>query len=148
MIVKMNDKIREIRESEGSITRPEKAAAIFSAILNAESEVDRDKEHFWALGLNTRNNIKYIDLVSLGTLFASFVHPRELYRLAVKEAVANIIAIHNHPSGDPEPSEEDKSITKRIVEAGKILGIQLIDHVIITTDPETFVSLKQEGHIL
>jgi len=147
MIIKTNNKIREISGTKGEISHPEKAAAIFSTILNAESEVDRDKEHFWALGLNTRNNIKYIDLVSLGTLFASLVHPRELYRLAVKEAVASIIAIHNHPSGDPEPSEEDKSITKRIVEAGKILGIQLLDHVIVTTNSNNFISFKQKGYI-
>ena len=135
MIIKINEKIREIQKTEGTVARPENIAAIFSAILNSESELDQDKEHFWILGLNIRNNIKYIDLVSLGTLFASLVHPREVYRLAVREAVASIIAIHNHPSGDPEPSEEDKSITKRIVEAGKILGIKLVDHVIVTTIP-------------
>ncbi len=147
MIIKINEKIREIQKTEGTVARPENIAAIFSAILNSESELDQDKEHFWILGLNIRNNIKYIDLVSLGTLFASLVHPREVYRLAVREAVASIIAIHNHPSGDPEPSEEDKSITKRIVEAGKILGIKLVDHVIVTTNPANFVSFKLIGDI-
>ena len=83
------------------------------------------------MGLNAKNNIQDIELVSLGTLHSSLVHPRETFRLAVMKGVASLILVHNHPSGDPEPSEDDIDITKRLVEGGKILGIQVIDHIII-----------------
>ncbi len=125
-------------------------AEVFGAVLNTESEVDRDKEHFWIVGLNTRNNIKYIELVSLGTLNASLVHPREVYRMAIMKASSSIIIVHNHPSGDPEPSEEDGKITARLANAGNIIGIQLLDHVVIGVPQQNgieFKSFKELGLI-
>ena len=100
---------------------------------------DYRKEHFYLISLNTRNNS--IAEVSVGSLNESVVHPREVFSEAIKNNAASVIFAHNHPSGDPEPSQEDLIITKRLVEAGKILGIEVLDHVIITKN--TFISLKK-----
>ena len=118
-------------KEKGAIRCSQDVAKIFRAILAAESEVDRDKEHFWSVGLTTINNIKYIELVSLGVLNMNFVHPREVFRLAILKAVDSIIVCHNHPSGAVQPSPQDEQITTQLVEAGKIIGITVIDHIII-----------------
>jgi len=115
-----------------------------SEILELGNEVDRDKEHFWIIGLNTKNAVKFIDLVSLGTLSASIVRPREVFRLAVMKGTASIIAGRNQPNGDPAPSSEDVAVTERLKEAGDILGITLLDHVIVGYSGR-FVSLKDNG---
>ena len=125
------------------ITSPNAAARIMTTILQTESEIDKDKEHFWVIGLNTQNIIKYIELVSLGCLNKNLVHPREIYRLAISQGVSSIIGIHNHPSGSVEESNEDVALTTQLIEAGKILGIELLDHIIIGgNEPDNFKSLK------
>jgi len=135
----------QFKERKHEITDPVSVAGILQSILKTESLIDRDKEHFWTVGLNTRNVVKYIDLTSLGTLNASLVHPREVFRLAVMKGMANIILGHNHPSGSIEPSEEDQRITRRLVEAGRILGIEVLDHVIIGNNHH--LSFKAQGLI-
>lgn len=90
-----------------------------------------DREHFWSLALNTKNQLLRMVEVSVGSLNASIVHPRELYRDAVKVSAASIVVVHNHPSGDPTPSGADIQLTRRLVKAGDVLGIELLDHVII-----------------
>ena len=90
------------------------------------------KENFVVLYLNSRNELLNKETISVGTLNASLVHPREVFEPAVRIFAAQIILAHNHPSGNPEPSEDDLDLTKRMVEAGKILGIEVIDHVIIS----------------
>lgn len=116
---------------------------IFKAVLKAESEIDQNKEHFWVMGLNTKNTIIYIDLVSLGSLNSSIAHPREIFRIACIKGVNAIVTVHNHPSGDPEPSRDDIALTKRLKESGEILGIKLLDHVIIgKTTHFSFVDQK------
>ena len=104
------------------------------------------KEKFWVVGLNVRKCIVYIELVALGTLNVCPVQAREVYRFAIKKAVSDIIVVHSHPSGDPEPSEDDIAITKRLHEAGKILGIELVDHIIVTHGP-AFISFKAQGKL-
>lgn len=104
---------------------------------------DHKKEHFVVFYLDTRNQEIQREIISVGTLNANLVHPREVFESAIKNNTAQILVAHNHPSGDPEPSEDDKLITKRLVEAGKILGIEVIDHVIIAKNG--FVSLKEKG---
>jgi len=89
------------------------------------------KEHFVILYLNTRNDL-IVNNVSIGTLNASLVHPREVFKGAIRSHAAQVIIAHNHPSGNTEPSEDDLTLTKRLVKAGKILGIEVVDHVIIT----------------
>jgi len=109
-------------------------AELLRGILAADSEIDQDKEHVWVLGLTRRNSVKYLELVSLGTLEASLMHPREIYRMAILKGVSSIIVGHNHPSGNLNPSQEDTTITKQLSEAGRIVGIKLLDHVIVTKE--------------
>ncbi|TNJ67675.1 JAB domain-containing protein [Paenibacillus hemerocallicola] len=101
------------------------------------------KEHFVCLFLNTKNHVIGQETLSIGSLNASIVHPREVFLAAIKRSSASIICVHNHPSGDPTPSPEDIEITRRLVEAGSVIGIEVLDHVIIG-DLES-VSLKELG---
>jgi len=93
---------------------------------------DKSREHLAALYLNARNEMVYKKHLFVGTLNANLVHPREIFEHALIGNAASVILVHNHPSGDPEPSEDDLTITKRIIEAGKIMGIDVLDHIIIT----------------
>jgi DNA repair protein RadC len=93
---------------------------------------DKRREHLMAIYLNARNEMIYKKPMFIGTLNASIVHPREIFALALEKNAASVIIVHNHPSGNREPSEDDIRITKRVAEAGKIMGIELLDHVIIT----------------
>jgi len=89
------------------------------------------KEHFVALLLNARHEMQRRETVSIGSLNASIVHPREVFQPAILHSAASIVLVHNHPSGDPEPSEEDLSITRRLVQVGDLVGIAVLDHVIV-----------------
>src|SRR5882672_5446015 len=89
------------------------------------------REHFVVLLLNARHEVEAVETISIGSLNASIVHPREVFLPAVLASAASIVLTHNHPSGDPEPSEEDLSITRRLVQAGELLGIGVLDHVIV-----------------
>ncbi|MHC2203758.1 RadC family protein [Paenibacillus sp. PvR053] len=101
------------------------------------------KEHFVCLFLNTKNHVIGQETLSMGSLNASIVHPREVFRAAIKRSSASIVCAHNHPSGDPTPSPEDVQITKRLVQAGDIVGIDVLDHIVI--GDQRFVSLKELG---
>ncbi|QNG61829.1 DNA repair protein RadC [Bacillus sp. PAMC26568] len=103
------------------------------------------QEHFVCLYLNTKNQVLHKQTVFIGSLNASIVHPREVYKEALKRSAASIICIHNHPSGDPSPSREDIEVTKRLTECGKMLGIELLDHLII--GEQKYVSLKEKGYL-
>jgi DNA repair protein RadC len=103
------------------------------------------KEHFVCLFLNTKNHVIGQETLSMGSLNASIVHPREVFRAAIKRSSASIICVHNHPSGDPTPSPEDIQLTHRLVEAGSIIGIEVLDHIII--GDFKFVSLKEQGYM-
>jgi DNA repair protein RadC len=106
---------------------------------------DKAKEHFKLILLNPRNKIIGISTISIGTLNASLVHPREVFKDAIVHSAASVVLAHNHPSGDPEPSEDDLKITKKLVESGKILGIEVLDHIIIAKNG--FKSFANEGLI-
>ena len=93
---------------------------------------DKTREHLMTIYLNARNEMIFKKPMFIGTLNANLVHPREIFQEALKQNAASVILVHNHPSGDPEPSQDDLEITKRILEAGKIMGIDVLDHVIIT----------------
>ncbi len=103
---------------------------------------DKTREHLMTIYLNARNEMIFKKPMFIGTLNANLVHPREIFQEALKQNAASVILVHNHPSGDPEPSEDDLEITKRIVEAGKIMGIDVLDHIIITKN-KTF-SFKEQ----
>ena len=91
----------------------------------------KKKEHFFILSLDTRNHVINSRQVSIGNLDSSIVHPREVFKEAISSSAASVIFVHNHPSGDPEPSDDDIKLTKRLVEAGEILGIEVLDHIIV-----------------
>ncbi|CAG7644926.1 hypothetical protein PAESOLCIP111_04847 [Paenibacillus solanacearum] len=101
------------------------------------------KEHFICLFLNTKNRVLHHEIVSIGSLNAAIVHPREVFRAAIQRCSASIICAHNHPSGDSTPSPEDISLTKRLVSVGELVGIEVLDHIIIGSG--NFVSLKEQG---
>lgn len=103
---------------------------------------DNKKEHFVAFYLNSRSQEIQREIISIGGLDANLVHPREVFEPAVKNLAGQIILSHNHPSGNPEPSEDDIIINKRLVEAGKILGIEVVDHVIVTKN--SYFSFKEK----
>jgi DNA repair protein RadC len=96
--------------------------------------ISSKQENFMILHLNSKNRIIKDEIISLGTLNASIIHPREVFKSAIKESANSIILVHNHPSGDSEPSVEDKQITERLMEAGELLDIKVLDHVIIGKD--------------
>ncbi|WP_270164650.1 RadC family protein [Paenibacillus sp. SYP-B4298] len=101
------------------------------------------KEHFVCLFLDTKNRIIAEETLSVGTLNASLVHPREVFRAAIKCSSASVICVHNHPSGNPAPSPEDIQLTRRLVEAGELVGIDVLDHIVI--GDLQYVSLKEQG---
>ena len=103
------------------------------------------KEHFAVLLLNAKNHILALKTISVGTLTSSIAHPREVFQAAIEQAAAAVILVHNHPSGDPTPSAEDLALTRRMTEAGEVMGIPVIDHIILGYDK--FISLKEEGMI-
>lgn len=129
------------------ISRPDAAAAIAAAVLG--DAVDR--EHLLLLALDTKNKLIGASIISVGSLNSAIVHPREVYKTALGLNAACIIIAHNHPSGDTSPSHEDIEMTRRICEAGRLLGVECLDHIIIgapqTTDSGLleWESLRQKG---
>lgn len=122
------------------ITSPSDVVQFFSMELS-----DSNVEKFVIVLLNTKNEVINWEIISVGSLNASIVHPREVFNRAIKRSAASIIAIHNHPSGAIEPSREDLGITKRLSESGQLIGIPLIDHIII--GKECYYSFKEQNQL-
>ena len=101
------------------------------------------REHFLAVLLSTKNHVLKTAVISIGSLNASIVHPRELFREAINARAAAVILVHNHPSGDPSPSPEDAALTRKLAEAGKLLDIPVLDHIILGDGK--YISLKEKG---
>jgi DNA repair protein RadC len=138
----------EIKDHNGKVTTTAAdIASIINSIITAMAGHDQDKEHFYCIGLDVKNRIKYIDLASMGTLTSSLVHPREAFRLAVMRGVASLVFTHNHPSGDPTPSRDDIAVTERLKAAGEILGIKLLDHVIVGNGTGSYASMLEKGYL-
>jgi DNA repair protein RadC len=129
-----------LKDSKIPVDSPQQVARVFRDVLMLEDAIDRDKEHFYVMHLDSRNRVKLVELVSIGTLNNAIVHPRETFRRAVMQGSASIIVGHNHPSRECEPSEEDHKVTTLLFEAGNILGIQMLDHLIFT--PSQFFSFR------
>lgn len=121
------------------LNNPEAVCSLISSKIK-----DYNKEHFYLISLNSRNNS--VGEVSIGTLTASLVHPREVFIEAIKAKAVSVILVHNHPSGDASPSENDLKLTKEMIKAGKLMGIDVLDHVIIAKD-KTFFSFKDSRWI-
>ncbi|OCZ51370.1 DNA repair protein RadC [Dehalobacter sp. TeCB1] len=140
-------KIEMVREKNlkveiKTVNSPSDAARIAEDYL-----VNVDREHFVVMMLDTRNNVIGINTVSIGSLNSSIVHPRETFKPAIIHNASSLILVHNHPSGDPTPSREDIDITKRLADGGKLLGIEILDHVIIGDGNRRYTSLKEQGII-
>ena len=116
-------------------------AKVFQDLLAVEDTIDKDKEHFYVMHLDARNKVKLVELVAIGTINAAIAHPREVFRRAVHEGSVSIIIAHNHPSNDVSASEQDIAMTKKLFQAGDILEIRLLDHIIFSTD--TYFSMKE-----
>lgn len=129
---------RKMPEERFTVRSPQDAADFMMDELQHLTQ-----EHFTCLFLNTKNQIIGKETVFVGSLNASIVHPREIFRKAIQRASAAIICLHNHPSGDPSPSVEDRNVTRRLKEAGRILGIDVLDHIII--GEQRFYSMKENG---
>ena len=119
-----------LQDSNIQVTSSQDVAKIFQDLLLLEDAIDQDKEHYYVMHLDTRSRIKLVELVSMGTLTSSLVHPRETFRRTVIAGTASIIVAHNHPSGEVDPSEEDTKVTRVLHDAGNILGISLLDHIV------------------
>jgi DNA repair protein RadC len=104
-----------------------------------------DREHFVVIMIDRKNRLIGINTVSIGSLTASVVHPREVFKAAILSNAAALICGHNHPSGDPQPSSEDRALTERLVEAGKLLGIEVLDHVIVGDGTTASYSFADQG---
>lgn len=127
-------------DSRFTIRSPKDAASFLMPEIGSLQQ-----EHFVAMYLNVKNQVIHKQTIFIGSLNSSIVHPREIFKEAVKRSAASIICAHNHPSGNATPSPEDIEVTKRLQEAGFIIGIELIDHIII--GDHQYVSLKEQGYI-
>lgn len=127
--------------AQRKISQPEDADSLVRGFLE-----DADREKMILVCLDRKGQPTVIQIISIGTLHSSLVHPREVFKTAILANSASIILAHNHPSSDPTPSCEDIEVTKRIKEAGEIIGIELLDHLIIGTDGN-FISLKKIGQM-
>jgi len=135
-----------IDHKQFGITKVSSSHNVFEVLTHLFDQIkgfEKDKEHLLSIGLTKNNRIKFIDLVSIGSLTGTIAEPREIFRMSIHQAASAIILVHNHPSGNLFPSEEDKRLTKKIKEAGKIIGIPLIDHIIFCEDG--FYSFADEG---
>jgi DNA repair protein RadC len=126
------------RTARTTVKTPEEVAALVRGRLKGKK-----KEYFLAILLDTRNQLIRVAEISIGSLDSSIVHPREVFKEAISASAAAVIFVHNHPSGDTEASDDDIRLTKRLNEAGEIVGIDVLDHIII--GGESYISLKREG---
>lgn len=143
------EKIVRVKEEGGYfhipevITSPQEAADTIHSVMNIEQET---QEIFGVICLNTKNRVIGIEPVHRGTLNASIVHPRDVLKMALMKNAACIMVYHNHPSGNTNPSREDIAVTNRLKEAGEIIGIELLDHIILGEDG-AYRSLRESGHL-
>ncbi|MFA6093663.1 MAG: DNA repair protein RadC [Elusimicrobiota bacterium] len=138
-------KVRVMLVREGrKETEPLEVSSPSAAFLFLKPKArNLDREHFWRIDLDSHNKIVGYEVVSIGTLTASLVHPREVFTGALLSKAAGIIVAHNHPSGETEPSSEDREATRRLVKAGEILGIPVLDHVVIGDGK--YFSFREKG---
>ncbi len=138
-------KVRLPKDADKQIKDSDDIYKIMQQILLRESKLYRQREYFWVIGLNTANNIEYIELVAIGSVKSVVTKPIEIYHLATSKKCEKIILVHNHPSGKLNPSEDDIAITKKLQAAGDLLEIAVLDHLIISeTD---YFSFYRNGYI-
>lgn len=135
---------RYVAETRPRLDAPKAVADLMRPVL-----AGREQEEFHALLLNTRNELLLDELVSVGLLDRTQIHPREVFRRAIRENCSRVLLAHNHPGGDPTPSAQDIAATRQLVEAGKIVGIEILDHVVLGTRTQSrtrdWLSFRQEN---
>jgi len=136
--VELGRRVASERPRLTSVKGPEDAARLLVEQMRYLA-----REHLKAVLLNTKNQVLGVEVVSIGSINSSVVHPREVFRVCIKRSAAAVILAHNHPSGDPTPSPEDIEVTRRVLRAGRLLGIDVLDHLIIGDD--CYISLRQQG---
>jgi DNA repair protein RadC len=134
---------RVLTVSPASLPIIKKPQDVFQLLQGSFQDLDR--EHFKVLHLNVKNQVLKIETTAIGILSSAPVHPREVFKEAIKTNSASLILAHNHPSGDPTPSGDDLALTARLKEAGEVLGIQIVDHVIFGDN--RYISLKERGQL-
>ena len=137
----MNVKITEAQKIK--VLNSDDVYAIMQRILLRENKIDQDKEHFWIIGLATNNKALFIELVSIGSVRATVIEPMNVFRVAILKNAVKVVLVHNHPSGELKPSNEDKDITDRLIQVGRIINIEVIEHLIVT--PSSFLSFVDTG---
>ena len=130
-----NDKIKILNSDD--------LYGIMQRILLRENKIDQDREHFWVIGLANNHRLLFIELISKGTINATLVKPMEVFSLALQKRAVKIMLVHNHPSGELKPSEPDKSITDRLIQVGKIVETEVLDHLIISD--KSYLSFNDIG---
>lgn len=122
------------------------SAEVFAYMQNPRAEAQLDgRERFWVLGLDVKNRVQFFELLSIGSVSATLVHPREVFHMACIQRCHSIIMVHNHPSGDVEPSDDDIALTRRLVGGGDVLGIKVLDHIIL--GDEDWYSFADSGRL-
>ncbi|TRX49313.1 DNA repair protein [Fulvivirga sp. M361] len=130
-----NDKIKILNSDD--------LYGIMQRILLRENKIDQDREHFWVIGLANNHRLLFIELISKGTINATLVKPMEVFSLALQKRAVKIMLVHNHPSGELKPSEPDKNITDRLIQVGKIVETEVLDHLIISD--KSYLSFNDIG---
>lgn len=135
--------VRLTEDQKIRILNSEDMYKVMQQILLRENKIGRNQEHLWVVGLDNKNKILFIELVGLGTVNGVQVNPPEVFRIAIYKLAVKMILVHNHPSGETEPSEADKDLTDRMLKTGKLINIDVIEHLIITE--EKYLSFVDEG---
>ena len=139
--LELGSRVKHQKKTMVQIKSPMDAAAFLS-----QEMFGFEREHFEILLLNTKNVVFKTELISVGTVNASLVHPREVFNPAIRQRATSIILAHNHPSGDTTPSSNDIELTERLVQAGKLLGIEVLDHIVVSDCAEDYFSFKEHDY--
>ncbi|GAA0894808.1 hypothetical protein GCM10009122_44900 [Fulvivirga kasyanovii] len=124
--------VRLTQEQKIKVLNSEDVYRVMQQVLLRENKIRRNQEHFWVVGLDNKNKILFIELISLGAVNRVQVAPPEIFRMAIYKLAVQMILVHNHPSGELTPSEGDKDVTDKMIKAGQMLNIEVIDHLIIS----------------
>ena len=137
--------VRLTKEQKIKILNSADIYKVMQQVLLRENKIRRNQEHFWVVGLNNKNKILFIELIGLGTVNRVGANPPDVFRMAIYKLAVQMILVHNHPSGDTEPSKQDLDFTDRMLKVGKLINIDVIDHLVITED--NYISFADQGII-
>lgn len=126
--------VRLTQEQKIRILNSDDVYKVMQQVLLRENKIRRNQEHFWIIGLDNKNKILFIELVSLGAVNRVMVNPPEIFRMAIYKMAVKMILVHNHPSGETEPSKADLDLTDRMMKTGELIKIEVVDHLVISED--------------